>query len=299
MKYISHVTYKSLMSRFQKETPKGILKEALDPVGKEDSDIDNDGDVDKTDKYLANRRKAIGKAVGKGRMMKEGDDMFLDAVFDILNDEMRSNQISEKEFNNAVKYLDKHGAKLSQTGHEPKAVADAIIKKVSGIEEYSYTDNYPGSWGYREGKEGDVVEGLHMPPLQATGQTVVTNEDQAPYGFSVLSPDERKQLKEYIESIKTIKKEIAKLTAKAGKKVKNEGGDMTGLTMTPSVTSEGASHEEIEKIESKIPEKLYTAAERVIEELRKAGLNDGEIKMFLDHEIEEKGKEAVMSQHDV
>ena len=36
---------------------------ALDPVGKEDSDIDNDGDVDKSDKYLHKRRKAIGKAI--------------------------------------------------------------------------------------------------------------------------------------------------------------------------------------------------------------------------------------------
>ena len=35
----------------------------LDPVGKEDSDIDNDGDHDKTDKYLLNRRKKIGKAI--------------------------------------------------------------------------------------------------------------------------------------------------------------------------------------------------------------------------------------------
>lgn len=36
--------------------------EALDPVGKEDSDIDNDGDVDKTDKYLHKRRDAIEKS---------------------------------------------------------------------------------------------------------------------------------------------------------------------------------------------------------------------------------------------
>ena len=40
-------------------------KEALDPVGKEDSDIDNDGDVDKSDKYLSKRRKAIAKAMKK------------------------------------------------------------------------------------------------------------------------------------------------------------------------------------------------------------------------------------------
>ena len=35
------------------------LIEKLDPVGKEDDDINNDGKVDKTDDYLANRRKAI------------------------------------------------------------------------------------------------------------------------------------------------------------------------------------------------------------------------------------------------
>ena len=43
----------------------------LDPVGKEDSDIDNDGEENtKTDKYLLNRRKARGKAI-KGEI-KEG-----------------------------------------------------------------------------------------------------------------------------------------------------------------------------------------------------------------------------------
>ena len=37
----------------------------LDPVGKEDSDIDNDGDSDQSDEYLAKRRKAIKKAISK------------------------------------------------------------------------------------------------------------------------------------------------------------------------------------------------------------------------------------------
>lgn len=35
----------------------------LDPVGKADADIDNDGDVDSSDKYLHNRRKAIKKSM--------------------------------------------------------------------------------------------------------------------------------------------------------------------------------------------------------------------------------------------
>ena len=40
------------------------VKEKLDPVGKADADIDNDNDVDKSDKYLHNRRRAIKKAMG-------------------------------------------------------------------------------------------------------------------------------------------------------------------------------------------------------------------------------------------
>ena len=48
-----------------KMTAKAKAGKSLDPVGKEDKDIDNDGDHDKTDKYLLKRRKAIGSAIRK------------------------------------------------------------------------------------------------------------------------------------------------------------------------------------------------------------------------------------------
>ena len=72
----------NFISGQKKETPKkDTLKpqdrykipEGMDPVGKEDKDIDNDGDHDSTDKYLLKRRKAIGKAIAKKRgKVKEG-----------------------------------------------------------------------------------------------------------------------------------------------------------------------------------------------------------------------------------
>ena len=50
-----------------------VVHEKMDPVGKEDKDIDNDGDHDSTDKYLLKRRKAISKAIAKKRgKVKEG-----------------------------------------------------------------------------------------------------------------------------------------------------------------------------------------------------------------------------------
>tara|TARA_A100001011_G_C14166163_1_gene780410 strand:+ start:302 stop:880 length:579 start_codon:yes stop_codon:yes gene_type:complete len=39
------------------------IDEGLDPVGKEDDDVDNDGDTDDSDEYLKKRRAAISKAV--------------------------------------------------------------------------------------------------------------------------------------------------------------------------------------------------------------------------------------------
>ena len=39
------------------------IHEGLDPVGKEDDDVDNDGDSDDSDEYLKKRRDAVSKAV--------------------------------------------------------------------------------------------------------------------------------------------------------------------------------------------------------------------------------------------
>ena len=47
------------------------IDEALDPVGKEDGDVDNDGDEDESDDYLKNRRDVVSKAV---KSTKEGLD---------------------------------------------------------------------------------------------------------------------------------------------------------------------------------------------------------------------------------
>ena len=42
------------------------IDEALDAVGKEDDDVDNDGDTDDSDRYLKKRRDAVTKAVKSG-----------------------------------------------------------------------------------------------------------------------------------------------------------------------------------------------------------------------------------------
>ena len=44
--------------------------EELDPVGKEDGDVNNDGKSDKQDKYLLKKRKAVGFAIQKAKHLK-------------------------------------------------------------------------------------------------------------------------------------------------------------------------------------------------------------------------------------
>jgi len=63
------ITMKQAAKLFEQD-----VLEALDPVGKADKDIDNDGDVDDSDKYLAKRRKAISKAVKKDKSEEKGSD---------------------------------------------------------------------------------------------------------------------------------------------------------------------------------------------------------------------------------
>ena len=66
----------------KKKPAKKDEDENLDPVGKEDGDIDNDGDKDDSDEYLGKRRKAIKKA-----MAKEGfelPDYVVEAIEDVL-----------------------------------------------------------------------------------------------------------------------------------------------------------------------------------------------------------------------
>jgi hypothetical protein len=67
MDNITHY-YKNLAEQLENQLNQLIegikkVKKKLDLVGKEDADINNDGLTNKTDGYLANRRKAVSMAM--------------------------------------------------------------------------------------------------------------------------------------------------------------------------------------------------------------------------------------------
>ena len=85
-------------------------KEALDPVGKEDGDVDNDGDKDSSDKYLLKRRKAIGKAMKK-RLKEERE-----SLSEVMDDTEASKEVKEKKVNNKVTINPKLGEAVEEMG---------------------------------------------------------------------------------------------------------------------------------------------------------------------------------------
>jgi len=74
----------------------GTYKEALDPVGQENADIDNDGDTDKSDKYLHNRRKVVGKAISK-KKVKEGFSNWRNDLAEVMDDIEAAKKVEEKK----------------------------------------------------------------------------------------------------------------------------------------------------------------------------------------------------------
>lgn len=66
----------------------GMKKKKLDPVGKEDSDPDNDGKHnDPNDKYIMKRRAAVGNAIKKRNVRTEGFSNWRDDLKEVIGDD--------------------------------------------------------------------------------------------------------------------------------------------------------------------------------------------------------------------
>jgi hypothetical protein len=267
---------------------------------------------------------------------KKSHNDYMQAIRQYDNKDPKFREIAAAH-NKLVK--DFQGNAINLAGEEMLASGMSKVEVHNLLSGYGYFEDWLPDYISTLHKElGDVAEGLHMPPLQATSQTIMANEEQAPFGMSVLSPDEREQLKEYINHYRTIKSEISKLLEKAGKsgkimenakkvedenvpaerkakyhnptevpvqhKKSNLGGNRTGLVMTKGEMYENEGHEEgqHERIESMLDIKLHDAFHKVtgmiMKDLMADGFDEGDIKNFLQHEIDEKAKEAINAQHD-
>ena len=140
-----------------------LFEKKLDPVGQADADIDNDGDVDSSDKYLHNRRKAVKKAIqkdkiAKGRKMKEDDGMTkcpeCDGSTENHDPECSKYQSAEKRKMNKE-------AKDLENGNVDKALKHDCASHVTSEQ-----------WGF-----GECIPGQHTLVENAEGEGIVTHYD--------------------------------------------------------------------------------------------------------------------------
>jgi hypothetical protein len=127
----------------------GAYKEALDPVGQEDADIDNDGDTDKSDKYLHNRRKAVGKAIKK-KNVKEGFSDWRQDLSEVIGDVKKNNKsedikVTEKQITNKIKINPSLGEAVEELGGTLLEMveiedADCILDDLSESEVFLLSD---------------------------------------------------------------------------------------------------------------------------------------------------------------
>jgi len=156
-------------------------KKKMDPVGKADADIDNDGDVDKSDRYLKNRRKAIKKSMKKDDEKPGGKKDDID-VEPQLDDKM-SESVELEEASIKITYKNPKDGKThsmhvftaqdaAQAEKDLKKQGMNILKKEMGEEKSPdgvdagavdkhncATHVYHESWG-----EGQTITTMHADP---------------------------------------------------------------------------------------------------------------------------------------
>ena len=88
-------------------------KKKLDPVGKSDGDVDNDGDKDSSDSYLLNRRKVIAAKMKKEHHQKdengkviEHDGQEVEEAYTVTNADKKGNTPAYQNFKKGMKGKD-------------------------------------------------------------------------------------------------------------------------------------------------------------------------------------------------
>lgn len=123
------------------------ISEELDPVGKEDGDIDNDGDEDSSDEYLANRRKVVSKAI-KNESMKLTDMISVNEG-SISIDKKVTNIINSRDFKKFVNYFNSFYGKNGIYSSGKDIAEKDIMKGLYNV----FKRNNSYEWG-----DGDSVD---------------------------------------------------------------------------------------------------------------------------------------------
>ena len=165
---------------------RSILSEKMDPVGKEDDDINNDGKVDKTDDYLKNKRKAISKAIGK-KSVKEDDD----------DETAKKATKGAKKKAKGIKTIEKEIDKLKD---EKKKLKDKIAPLIADFKSKKIDkDKYLKKVGDTPKKIKDINDDISKLEKDLDAAIVKERDDMREVASTAIDTDIKKRLLEIIE----------------------------------------------------------------------------------------------------
>lgn len=158
-----------------------MSKKKMDPVGKADKDIDNDGDVDSSDEYLHKRRAAIKKS-----MKKEDDDKMTpcpkcDGSMENHDPECPDHPDNKGSKEEGCGDYDKK-AKKESVDHALDENFRTLATKGMGAETKK-TVNVGRDVDYYEPKNGDKRQG-RVTKMHATGYHVKDDNDGKTHKFT-------------------------------------------------------------------------------------------------------------------
>ena len=230
------------------------VKEALDPVGKEDDDIDNDGDVDKSDSYLKNRRKVRSKVITKEGYSNWREDL-IEVVDKVQPKKDYDQKIVEKQVDNKININPK-----LDLGEAVENLGGTLLEMVE-IDEVDYIVESVYDELLEEGyDEDDIEDALEFALIEAKvtfGHDTPTKEKKKGNLVKAVGRLARQKL---ASKVRGAKKAAAGAVAKGARKVakgalgvarRMEGGDKKPSTTErkPS-TYRGAGAGQKEKVSS-------------------------------------------------
>ena len=226
----------------------------LDPVGKEDGDVDNDGDKDSSDKYLMKRRKAIGKA-----MANKESYSWREALSGLIEKkEEEDNKITGKGVNNKklIKVFPDE-VKEEVVSDEPKKEE----KKAKKEEEDPRSMPTKVNLMKNKLRAMGVMGGTQMPSMSVgptSGQKLNMYNEKEVDGKVVEGYKGTMDMsKSHPEALKKVEKNIEKF---AGKKVPGGKMGMKKEEATPSVQQAVEALSSIMKKKSNLGEEGYDIA---------------------------------------
>ena len=191
-----------------------VKKEALDPVGKEDADVDNDGKKnDSNDKYILKRREAIRKAIAAKKKVSEqlGEELVIE-----VSGEEKEVKIKEKKVNNKIIINPELKESISEIGGEVLFISE--VDEVDSIAESVHIELIEEGYS-----EEQVVEAIKYAIDEVTSPAKVASfkMKKAKYTPKPETKEEpKKSLKDRIKSV--AKKALDKTAETAGKIMKKK-----------------------------------------------------------------------------